>query len=480
MKSHQLIRSRRLYLAAAALLVSAHALHAQIDTWTGFDGNFSDDNNWDPYSPMTGDIALIQNNDGISRKITYDENGADLSGLTIDLSGGSSSDADTFNMYSNMLEVDGPTIVGQVGNGIFNQSGGATVISAAGADPNLYLGQQSGSSGAFNLSSNAALTIGGSAYIGGDSSSAQGNGTFTVSGTATLDIFHTLQIYNTSGTSVSLQGGNTSAANTVNQATITQTGGTANLGAVSGSGTTSIGNSSGTTATMTVSSIAQNSVTINPTGTLIVSPNSTSPNTVNTLTVLTGGTLDIGNNHLLVNYGASPSPKSSIIKALAAGFNSGHWNGPGIGSSTAAANNHYAVGYVDGADHISPTLTSGQLEIAYTLYGDINLDGVVNGNDFAILASHFGHTVTGGWEQGDLNYDGTVNGNDFALLAGNFGKTATGTAVTLPASQWAALDSFAAAHGLQSDVPEPTTATLAIATTLALFARKRRQTKTIS
>ena len=40
--------------------------------------------------------------------------------------------------------------------------------------------------------------------------------------------------------------------------------------------------------------------------------------------------------------------------------------------------------------------TSRQIEITYTLYGDANLDGVVNGTDFGILAAHFGRQVTVG------------------------------------------------------------------------------------
>jgi uncharacterized delta-60 repeat protein len=55
--------------------------------------------------------------------------------------------------------------------------------------------------------------------------------------------------------------------------------------------------------------------------------------------------------------------------------------------------------------------------------GDLNLDGSVNGSDFAILAGNFGKTgMTYG--EGDLNGDAAVNGSDFAILAGNFGKSA--------------------------------------------------------
>src|SRR5688500_8368463 len=55
--------------------------------------------------------------------------------------------------------------------------------------------------------------------------------------------------------------------------------------------------------------------------------------------------------------------------------------------------------------------------------GDLNLDGSVNGSDFAILAGNFGKTGMT-YPQGDLTGDGAVNGSDFAILAGNFGKSA--------------------------------------------------------
>jgi autotransporter-associated beta strand protein len=199
--------------------------------------------------------------------------------------------------------------------------------------------------------------------------------------------------------------------------------------------------------------------------------------TLSALNISSGGTLDIVNNHVILNY-TGASPLATIISEVARGSSDGTWMGAGITSSAAAANPHYAVGYSDGKDGIDSRLSSGQIEIAYTLYGDINLDGEVSGTDFSILASHFGHSVTGGWEEGDLNFDGSVNGTDFSLLAGNFGKTDSGIAVALPASEWAALDSFAAAHGLLANVPEPADFSLIAAVLpVVLGLRGRRQGK---
>jgi lysophospholipase L1-like esterase len=168
----------------------------------------------------------------------------------------------------------------------------------------------------------------------------------------------------------------------------------------------------------------------------------------------------------------TPANQATILANLATGCNGGAWNGPGISSSAAAANHRYGIAFADGAEGLVWGLSSGQLKISYALYGDMHQDGVVDGSDFAILSANFGKHVTGGWEQGDFNYDGSVNGVDFVLLAENFGKTMRGTSVTLPQNEWTALESFAATHGLLSDVPEPSS--VAILFTLGFFGPRHR------
>jgi fibronectin-binding autotransporter adhesin len=195
------------------------------------------------------------------------------------------------------------------------------------------------------------------------------------------------------------------------------------------------------------------------------------------LTIDANSALDIGNNHVIINYGTNADPIATIRGYLVAGFANKAWNGTsttGGAINSSAANASYGIGYGDGADGIVKGLSSGQILIKYTLYGDLNLDGVVNGTDFGILAAHFGKNAPN-WDEGDLNYDGVVNGTDFGLLASNFGKSDSGVAVALPASQWAALDAFAASHGLLADVPEPTTLGLMVLAGAGALARRRRR-----
>jgi autotransporter-associated beta strand protein len=198
---------------------------------------------------------------------------------------------------------------------------------------------------------------------------------------------------------------------------------------------------------------------------------------VSSLSISGNGTLDITNNHMFIDYGSGPDPITSIAAYIKSGYNGGAWNGPGIISSTAQTPTNgllYGVGYADGADGVVAGLSSGQIEVMYTLLGDANLDGLVNGSDFNILAANFNQSVTG-WDQGDFNYDGLVNGADFLDLAANFNQGVSGAP---SAGDVAALDAFAAADGLPvptfANVPEPMSSGMIVMAGLVVLCRRRR------
>jgi autotransporter-associated beta strand protein len=192
---------------------------------------------------------------------------------------------------------------------------------------------------------------------------------------------------------------------------------------------------------------------------------------ITSLSISGNGTLDISNNHIIIDYTAGNDPIASIAAWIRNGFNGGSWNGTGITSSAAAANaGSYGIGYADAADPGNPAgLSSGQIEVMYALLGDLNLDGKVNGADFAILASNFNKAVAGasGWDQGDFNYDGKVNGSDFGLLALNFNKGADQSA------DMQALDAFAALNGISTAVPEPASAAVLLGIGSGILRRRR-------
>jgi len=202
------------------------------------------------------------------------------------------------------------------------------------------------------------------------------------------------------------------------------------------------------------------------------------------LSITGNGVLDVGNNHFILTYGAS-DPITTIAGYIKSGYDGGNWNGPGLISSVALSNPsglQYGLGYADGADGVVADLTSGQIEVAYTLLGDANLDGLVNTSDFNIVAANFNQSITG-WDQGDFNFDGVVNTADFNELAANFNQGDSGADVS--AGDIAAVDAFAAANDLPiqtssapvqtSSVPEPSFIAFAGLVAVGVLQRRSRR-----
>jgi len=69
-------------------------------------------------------------------------------------------------------------------------------------------------------------------------------------------------------------------------------------------------------------------------------------------------------------------------------------------------------------------------DILNTEYGDINLDGLVDGTDLAILKTNFASQGVG-WSGGDLNGSGLVDVTDLSILAKYFGFNASAAAPSM-------------------------------------------------
>jgi Glycoside hydrolase family 44 len=198
------------------------------------------------------------------------------------------------------------------------------------------------------------------------------------------------------------------------------------------------------------------------------------------LTLGSGAKLDVTNSTLQINYGSAADPAATIRSLLVSGFNGGNWQGTGITSSTAAGDaGRFTLGYADGgnaADHADTGVPAGDVEVEYTVAGDVNLSGGVDLSDLVIVASDFGQTGSD-WAAGDVNYDGNVDLSDLVIVASNFGASLSSVSSANFSGSFAAEWQLALAevHGADVSVPEPGTAIALIA--CAAMARRRTSLK---
>ena len=109
--------------------------------------------------------------------------------------------------------------------------------------------------------------------------------------------------------------------------------------------------------------------------------------------------------------------------------------------------------------------------VRYTVYGDANLDGVIDGTDYALIdAGYLSHGTLTGWYDGDFNYDGRVDASDYTLIDDAFNGQRI--AALSPAAGLAAASTDEVA-AVPAAVPEP--AGLAIALPTLAAVRRRRK-----
>jgi autotransporter-associated beta strand protein len=399
--------------------------------------------------------------------------------------------------FGNNVTVTGDAAVNvdriSVGNsGVYrlgNVSIGATRLSVTGANRSLEIG-------GLALSGNATLNTAANLTITGPiTESVAGMGITKSTGTAKLTIGGS-----TANTYTGLTRINAGPVELNKPAGVTAVGGDlqvfggsvklladqqiANTGAVSVANAGSSIDFAGHSETMGAFSVTGNATsTVGATGT--ASQLGTAMLRVTSLTVNTGGKLDLANNRLIDDYSGG-TPITSIRTAIAAGYANGAWTGPGIQSSSAIANPTRALGYADASDvlpfangatsdtFLGSTVDKTTMLIRYTLAGDANLDGTVDFLDLSRLAQNY--NVTDGtrtWAQGDYNYDGNVDFTDLAKLAQSYNTTLPGGAAAIPAGVPAGFEADLARAF--ADVPEPGTFSLALGGLLFANHRQRRK-----
>ncbi|MBC8106733.1 MAG: hypothetical protein H7Z14_09105 [Anaerolineae bacterium] len=159
-------------------------------------------------------------------------------------------------------------------------------------------------------------------------------------------------------------------------------------------------------------------------GTFFIGPSSTlktSGALVNT------GTVDV-NGSVVVDYAtADPSPRSVLEQQIATARNGGAWDQAGITSTAAKAAfpRNLTLGLLEGIEYRSLvgaaatfgglTFDDSSILIKSTYYGDTDLNGIVDFDDYSRTDSGFNSNLTG-WFHGDFDYNNIVDFDDYSLI----------------------------------------------------------------
>jgi hypothetical protein len=160
--------------------------------------------------------------------------------------------------------------------------------------------------------------------------------------------------------------------------------------------------------------------------------------------------LDLTDNDMILQSDATN--KASVLAAVTGliktARNGGAWNGLGLTSSFAASQANHITGLVaivndkgDGTT-IHPTfdgeiVDANAVLIKYTYNGDINVDGLIDADDYFAIDLGFAKSLSG-YANGDLDYNGVIDADDYFLIDRAFttqsGPLASGQVVAKPAA----------------------------------------------
>jgi fibronectin-binding autotransporter adhesin len=284
-------------------------------------------------------------------------------------------------------------------------------------------------------------------------------------------------------------------------ATLNDNGGNVNFGANTGAGIlartlTAVNLGTTTTSTVTLAAPAtQSQRTVLVTGAL----------GINGLAGAWLGVMDMTSNDMIVHNTstvAAATTLANITSQIQEGYNNGTWTGAagGITSSSAAAvaaslaahtttgpqtvlgievNNFGTTPTALFSTFDGQTVTTSDVLVKYTMVGDADLSGHVNGTDYTLIDNGFNSQPTAtpltGWRNGDFNYDGKINGDDYTLIDNSFNTEGATTFAAISAGPANMIASNTDQVASPAAVPEPTTLSLLTIGAAGLLSRRRRR-----
>jgi hypothetical protein len=294
-----------------------------------------------------------------------------------------------------------------------NGSGTATVTATAGQhviSAPVVLASQT----ALNVSSGASVTLSGtiSSAMATPAIHLNGSGTVTVASSASFNFTNVGTINVNSGV--------------LNLNTAAGTGSlNVNVGTAGSAASAFFGLATGTNITLNSLTVGANGLAVLGSGQGALGMHSVL--TVNSLSIASGGVLNLNDSALVVNYAGS-DPVAGIAAMIA--------DGQIVSSLVTAHPGELAIGYAEASQVLAAggvwpwkgatTLTSGESAVLImpTLKGDTNLNGQVDALDVFNVQGNYGTINSGAtWRDGDINGNGMVDALDVFTTQGNYPET---------------------------------------------------------